>query len=314
MISAPGILRYIRRGIEITRDEGIIEAGMTLLQEITGRFRYRWLKVRQPQGYYLRMVQNSRMCLSLNDPGLSRDLIIRGIRERTETNMMRLLLCPGMKIIDIGANIGYYALIEGHAVSERGHVYAIEPEPANVELLRRNIELNGYHHIDVFQAAIGDETGMARLYISDHSNLHNLLKSRGTKSKEGRVIDVKSYRLDDFVAEHRVDASEINFIRMGIEGYEVKALANMTKILCEAEALKLFIEFHPHYIKDIGGYSFESTMEMLAGFGYWIRYANALGRKGWMLEFQNIAISDFLRDERVSKGQKIMVFLERKRV
>ncbi len=293
------IMPHIRRVSEIALDEGIIEAGMTVQRELIGSVHYQFLKWRQPEGYYLRDVQGSKMYLAIDDPGVSRDLIIRGMREREETRMIQKTLQPGMTVIDIGANIGYYAMMEARAVTETGHVYAIEPEPRNVDLLHRNIKVNGYHHIDVFQAGVSDHTGMAPLYVSEHSNLHNLLRPMRTKNEDS-VINIKVYRVDDFVDEHNVDPADINFIRMDIEGYEVKALAGMQKILRMAKPLKLFIEFHPRYIEDIADHSLASTMDYLASIGFEIRYATATAKNGYSIKFQNTTIKDFLTDNRVS--------------
>ena len=298
----------IRRLTEITRDEGIIEAGMTIQRELTGNLRYQLLKLRQPKGYYLRNVQGSKMYLSIDDPGVSRDLIIRGMREREETRMIQKTLRPGMTVIDIGANIGYYAMMEARAVTGTGHVYAIEPEPHNVELLHLNVKLNGYHHINVFQAGMSDETGMAKLYVSDHSNLHNLLRPLRAKNIDS-VIDIKVYRLDDFIEEQNIDPSDISFIRMDIEGYEVKALSGMQKILRIAKSLHLFIEFHPQYIEGITDYSLESTLDFLASLGFEIRYATATAHDGYLIKFRNITIKELLMDKRVSRDNIFMTFL-----
>jgi len=305
------IMSHIRRFTEIAQHEGIIEALVTIKRELTGHFHYHWLKWTRTNRYYLRNVQGSKMYLAIDDPGVSRDLIIRGRRERFETRVMQKILRPGMTVIDIGANIGYYVMIEGRAVSETGHVYAIEPEPCNFELLCRNVKLNNYQHVSVFQAGISNETGLAKLYISEHSNLHNLLRPLCARNNNS-VIDIKVYRFDDFVAEHHIKPSNINLIRMDIEGYEVKALVGMVKTLRAAKTLNLFIEFHPQYIKDIPGYTLESTMEFLASLGFEIRYATATAKNGYSIKFQNIAIKDFLTEEKVSRDNVFMTFLSKK--
>jgi len=230
------------------------------------------------------------------------------MREREETRMIQKTLRPGMTVIDIGANIGYYALMEACAVTETGHVYAIEPEPCNIELLHLNVKLNGYHHVDVFQAGLSDETGMAKLYVSEHSNLHNLLRPLHAKNTDS-VIDVKIYRLDDFIDEQKIDPSDISFIRMDIEGYEVKALSGMKNILRTAKSLCLFIEFHPQYIEGIADYSLETTLGFLASLGFEIRFATATALDGHLIKFHNISIKDFLMDNRVSRDIVFMTFL-----
>lgn len=61
--------------------------------------------------------------MSLNlkkDKGLSKQLFITGYREPEYTRIFKSILKEEMTMIDIGANIGYYALIEANAVSATG--------------------------------------------------------------------------------------------------------------------------------------------------------------------------------------------------
>ena len=48
---------------------------------------------------------------------------------------------PGMTIFDVGANIGYYAIMS-KLVGDTGRIIAVEPSHTNVELLQRNLSLN----------------------------------------------------------------------------------------------------------------------------------------------------------------------------
>ena len=56
--------------------------------------------------------------------------------------MLQAILEPGMNVLDIGANIGYYAIMESILVGTSGNVVAIEPMLPNIKMLRKNIELN----------------------------------------------------------------------------------------------------------------------------------------------------------------------------
>lgn len=311
MASGLEVYKRARRLTDIATAEGFTEVGKTVLRELMGQLRYGMLHLANPKGYYRRDVQGSKMYLSINDPGISKDLIIRGMRERYETKMIRSVLRPGMTVVDVGANIGYYALMEAMAVTEMGHVYAIEPAPENVKLLQRNIHLNGYPHVSVIEAGISDETGRAKLYVSRCRNLHNLLRPRHAIVGGESVVDIEVYRLDDLLAKHQIDVSRINLIRMDIEGYEVKALNGMINTLRLSPRLMLFIEFHPQYVKGMKGYSLESTLESLAGLGFKIVYGTAQKIAGGSLEFTGVTIGDFLADGRVSMRNVFLLLLEK---
>jgi predicted methyltransferase len=50
-------------------------------------------------------------------------------------------LRPGDVVIDIGANVGDYTAFVATLVGPSGHVYAVEPAPANISTLRAALRL-----------------------------------------------------------------------------------------------------------------------------------------------------------------------------
>src|SRR3989344_4906353 len=93
--------------------------------------RYSILKSRTKNGIFTRNVQGSRMQLHLDDEGISADLALDGVREPMSTKTVKEEVKHGYTVIEIGANIGYYALMESGLVGNRGRIYAIEPSPNN---------------------------------------------------------------------------------------------------------------------------------------------------------------------------------------
>src|SRR5207253_10862271 len=73
-------------------------------------------------------------------------------REEPEEWLMDAL-SSGMTVIDVGAHQGRYAIQFSRHVGETGLVVAVEPEPRNLELLTRNLKLNGIHNVRVIPAA-----------------------------------------------------------------------------------------------------------------------------------------------------------------
>ena len=63
-------------------------------------------------------------------------------------------LKPGSVVLDMGANIGYYALMELNLIGPEGRLIAIEPSPWNVELLNKNLDLNEKNNVGVVLGAI----------------------------------------------------------------------------------------------------------------------------------------------------------------
>src|SRR6185312_15602233 len=72
-----------------------------------------------------------------------------GVWEPDISRLIASCLQPGDTFIDIGANIGYFSLMAAKLVGPAGQVYAIEPWPPTLKILRHNIQLNGFRNIQV---------------------------------------------------------------------------------------------------------------------------------------------------------------------
>jgi len=178
------------------------------------------------------------MYLDSADLGISSDLLLDGIREVLHTETVRNEIKEGDIIVDIGANIGYYALQESKLVGDKGRVYAIEPVPENFDLLSRNITLNGYSNIVAYNLAIGNEIGTVTMnFDPNHRNLSSV-KTVNVHPMKGRDIPITT--LDDFLK----DKPNPNVIRMDVEGFERNIIKGMEKTLDKNLPLTLLIEIH----------------------------------------------------------------------
>jgi FkbM family methyltransferase len=90
-----------------------------------------------------RVLGRSKMLLSTRDLGFSCHVMLDGYWEIWPTLFFARTVTPGMTVMDVGANLGYYTLLLGDAVGSSGHVIAIEPVPLTNELLKKTIDLNG---------------------------------------------------------------------------------------------------------------------------------------------------------------------------
>lgn len=244
----------VSRSFEILRTQGFLE----WLRGITRFLRFHPLGDEVIYRAYgkakketVKNVLDFRMVLDLQDRGICKDLFFNGVREPESTRILirELSERKAKNVLDIGANIGYYALIEAKNVT--GKVYAIEPDPRNFSLLKRNIELNGYlNTIEPYNMAMGDEEGVVELITGQYRNLSRV---RGpTDDNEANIVEVATTTVDSFVKNRGVD-----FIRFDVEGYEYFIVKGMKDTLKKND-LSLCIEVHPPHIrkygKDIGDF------------------------------------------------------------
>lgn len=66
-------------------------------------------------------------------------------------------------VLDVGAHVGFYALLAAQA-NPAACVLAFEPLPSAAARLRRNVAENGVSNVEVFECALGDQKGTARLF------------------------------------------------------------------------------------------------------------------------------------------------------
>ena len=131
----------------------------------------------------------------------------------------------GDVVVDCGAHVGVFtwkALEAGAA-----KVIAVEPDPNNLECLRRNFPKE-IAEGRVVLAAVGvwSKPGKMTLNLGDGGNtgMNSMVMKGGGKS-----IDVPVVRLDDLMQE--LGVKRVNFIKMDIEGAEREALAGALETL-----------------------------------------------------------------------------------
>lgn len=186
------------------------------------------------------------MYVDLRDEGICRDLFLCGKREpvSTEYLMNSGVLKEKDIVLDIGANIGYYAIMEAKLVGDSGRVYAIEPVSSNIKTLKRNVYLNNCKNTKIFHLAMGDENKKRKIYVSEKCNISSFERNAATGGAEQyRIIDEEKVNLvtvDSFLK----DKETPNLIRMDVEGYEYYIIKGAPETL--EKNVKILMEMHSH--------------------------------------------------------------------
>lgn len=216
-----------------------------------------------------RSVHGYRMLLNPQDPGISRNLWLNGDREQQLRHLLEQELEPGNVVLDLGANIGYYALLERQLIGDEGHIYALEPSPSNFELLKANIALNGAEQaIEVFPLAGGSAPSTGRFYLSEHSNLNTFIPRLNNGARAHGItddyIEVEIVDMTSFLADKR----PIDLLRMDVEGFEVEVIAGLRPAI-ESGNFRGKIVFECHFPKyDDETHSMREQLQMLFRNGY----------------------------------------------
>jgi FkbM family methyltransferase len=201
-----------------------------------------------------------------NDEGISTELQIYQSHEPLTTHLMIKELKQDMFCLDLGSNIGYYAVIESNIVGESGKIFAIEPSPVNFPILKLNLENQKKNNFSVHNIAIGDKNEDMEFIISSKSNWSKIRMNNEKINPEDKIIKIPVKTLDSFVQEN--DIKKIDILRMDVEGFEYNIILGANKIL-EKFTPKIFVEIHKMYLGK------EKTYEIfnnLKNKGYEIKY------------------------------------------
>lgn len=170
-------------------------------------------------------------------------LSTRGVYEPFITKMLQDEIKEGDTVLDLGANIGYHTLLFARQVGERGKVYAFEPDPINFQLLKKNVEVNGYKNVIMEQKAVSNKSGFMKLYQDKDSTTSHSLRRNDSCSNIFNTVEV--IRLDEYLGSEKV-----NFIKIDVEGAEHHALEGMGSLL--KNPMKIMAEFSPSFLKNFG--------------------------------------------------------------
>jgi FkbM family methyltransferase len=129
---------------------------------------------------------------------------------------------PGMTVVDVGANLGYYSLLAAKLVGPSGRVIAIEPNSENCRLLLSSLRLGGVTNVELIPVACDRTMGWA--YYSSHVGSNGGLIDDGDLLTHPGVV-VPTFRLDDIVK------TPVGFMKMDVEGAEGRVVGGATKLI-----------------------------------------------------------------------------------
>jgi FkbM family methyltransferase len=173
---------------------------------------------------------------------------------RDEEMFMRRHVRAGDVVVDIGANIGFTALLAWSLVGKSGAVYAFEPHPRTFRFLTENIRLNRAHNITAFHLALGDTAGTTGL-SNEKSDDQNAVDAQAP-------LRVEVARLDD-ISELR--EQRVRLLKIDVEGYERFVLAGATDVLSRTEIV--FCE-HLEALFNQYGYTGQEVRHLLQSAGF----------------------------------------------
>jgi FkbM family methyltransferase len=214
---------------------------------------------------------------------LSSKAFVFGTYEREVISALQRIVQPDWVVVDIGAHIGYFALLLAKLVGPRGRVIAFEPLPANFRVLSENVRMNGCSNVVLENRAVAATSGSMSL----RSNDSNRLTYTASLVHGQPIVEVEAVSLDDYTSGLQ---ERIHLVMMDVEGVEAAVLQGMRSIL-QRDLPILLVELHSF---DQTGESHPALQE-LQFMDYSIQYLEAPGSQVHILAQPQKAATDSRR-------------------
>ena len=161
------------------------------------------------------------------DEHVSANIIAHGDWEIWVRDVVLSLLKPGARVVEVGANVGYYTTTMAHAVGPAGHVTALEANPRMAALVQRSITLNGFaSRTRVIPKAALDQPGAIDFVVSRRNSGGGYVSLwEDQPYEDGEKLRVEAVRLDD------QNLGSVDMIRIDAEGSEPFILRGAEAIL-----------------------------------------------------------------------------------
>lgn len=171
--------------------------------------------------------------------------IEKGVWEGHETALFRAHLRPGARVLDLGANVGWFSTL---AVLAGAEVHAFEPVPAIAELCARNLEranARGPGRALLYRCAASDHKGRASIALSSGNHGDNrVFEGVPPADMQGaEQVEIELARVDDLVS------GPVDLIKIDTQGSEWLALQGARALLAASPRVALLLEFWPYALR-----------------------------------------------------------------
>jgi len=187
-------------------------------------------------------------------------LFLPQLTDQHERRFLTRFLRPGDTFVDVGANIGFYALLAARAVGPTGRVLTIEADPRTAVILRRHLQRNGFAAAQVVQLGVSDQVCTLKLN-------RNTVGNRGGNSflygDSRSQVAVACRPLLAILEEAQLGT--ISCMKIDIEGFEHRVLS---KFFADAPPQlwprAMLMEYVAIHDRATGG----SSLELARSLGY----------------------------------------------
>jgi FkbM family methyltransferase len=200
--------------------------------------------------------------LDSRDRGITPHLCTGKGWESETTMAIQRLVQPGMNVIDVGSNIGWFTFVVSNAVGRQGRVLAVEANPSTFRLISWSAEIAGFNQgwnrpnrqpkpiaqgdiAVVNHAAFDEDNASLRITADPYRSLNNHLSENGKDPASTSVQGITIATLTQTYLEGKVD-----LIKIDVEGVEDVAYKGLRPLIMSNPQLMVVIEVNTKRFKD----------------------------------------------------------------
>lgn len=185
------------------------------------------------------------------------------LSSEAELSLLPLLVREGETVVDVGANLGGYAIALSKLVGRSGTVHCLEPVPRTFRLLEYNVRrLAPYSNVRLHELAASDRIGAADIHLPLEGELENFYTASLLPGSEQphRAVRIDTTTLDALLGDEVV-----SLLKIDTEGAEWNVLRGSERVLALSR---------PAIVCEVAtgisrfGHEADDVFELLRPFGY----------------------------------------------
>lgn len=205
----------------------------------------------------------TRFWINMQDRYVSRAIHMDDY-ERTETAFVRTMVQPGMHVLDIGANLGWFTVLMAKLVGPTGSVTSYEPRTDLFHHLSRTVAENRLHWVCLRNCALGDQAGEVELHwakdgVNPGGTQLNMKHPEAPMNFKYQKIDMRA--LDQDIK------SKVDFIKIDVEGAEKLVFSGARRVLRESRPV-IMAEVSPDALSQVSKVSYDEYMDFIRSIDY----------------------------------------------
>jgi len=222
-----------------------------------------------------RTIWGHKMFVDTRDLSLAPAILLNGFWEIWVTKVFRETVKPGMTVVEIGANIGYFTLLAAQKIGPNGKIFAFEANPQVFDILFQNMAVNGFlERVTLVNKAVSDKSGSLKFHkLKRHQGSSSIIDFSPEFLDKYRdameTIQVEAIALDEFFKDKD---PRVDLIKIDAEGSEALIFKKMGRIIQTNPQLMIICEFAPPLLSGAGEDPRKFLEELTRGYGFKLKY------------------------------------------